>query len=270
MDKPGISKEIRAAVGAVAALIVGIVVVAILRRQVGATDGLTIIALFLVPLVVYGLMSDKLLELTAGTFGVKFKNAASNPLQTSELLASETLHIGPGEVMPKLDLSQMWQKISESVPYGGPNALTMKLRGDYYGEEGVASVIEELSQLPNFRFIVVLDEEDKLLAYAPLWAFGSLSKNDKPDPGFLSLPDLVDNINHHKKEAIKNPMQMRTDTVSIHSSNKEALEKMENVNLEAIAVVDEKEQFRGVVERNRIVSQMMAALAKDVKGKGSS
>jgi CBS domain-containing protein len=232
-------------------------------------------------LVVYGLISDKIQEIAAGGIDMKFKDTASDPLQTSELLGSDTLHLDPGDTLSnsgdtlpedslsKGELSEMPQKILESIPHGGPKALTMKLRDNYYSEQGVTFVLKELSQLPNFRFVVVLDELDRLISYAPVWALGNLSRKDEePEMGFLSLPQLVNDINDGQQKAVTSHPQMKTETVSIHTSNTKALEKMVNVNLEAIAVVDDKGHFRGVVERNRIVSQKMVALATGVKGKG--
>lgn len=270
MNRPEISKEGKAAVGAVAALILGIVVVAIVKRQVGASDGLTIVALFLVPLVVYGLISDRIQEFAAGGLDMKFKDTASDPLLTSELLDSDTLYLDSGDTQSKEDLSEMPQKILESIPQGGPKALTMKFRGDYYSKQGVTFILKELSQLPNFRFVVVLDELDRLLSYAPVWALEYLPRKDKePESGYLNLPQLVNDINHGQLKAVTSHPQMKRETVSIHTSNTKALETMVNGNLEAIAVVDDKGEFRGVVERNRILSQMMVALAKGAKGKGS-
>jgi CBS domain protein len=266
------SREVMAGVGAVASLVLGILVVAIVRASMGIQDSVTVVALLLVPLVVYGLISDRLMELTGpGGLGVKFKETAAEPLATVDVLGGNSLRLSPRDMtmLAKGAPGQMEQIIVRSIPRGGPRALTMWVReGNHYSVGVVKDVLQKLERLPNFRFIVVLNENDRLICYVPVWAFGDLLGFVERAPDLPHLPQLVSDINERRIDAVSAHPGVKKETASIHSSNTEALEKMERLGLEAIAVVDEDHRFRGVIERDGIVSQMMLALAKGTKSRG--
>lgn len=196
------SREVMAGVGAAASLGLGILVVAMVRMRMGVDDGVTVAALLLVPLVVYGLISGRFMELTGpGGLGVKFKETAAESLATFDVSGGNSLRLSPRDMMrlAKGTPREMEQNIVRSIPRGGPRALTMRVReGNNYNAGDVTYALQKLE----------------------------------------------------------------------HSSNTEALERMERLNLEAIAVVDKDHRFRGVIERDGIVSQMMLALAKGTKSRG--
>jgi predicted transcriptional regulator len=76
-----------------------------------------------------------------------------------------------------------------------------------------------------------------------------------------------DSDEDRRGEVRKNPI-MITATLRLPSNNTAALEQMETINLEAIVVVDENDKYMGVVERDRILSRMMIALAQGSTARG--
>ncbi len=67
------SRDFRASAAAITATVIGTILVAILQYYVGIHDSATIVALLLVPLLVYGIVSGRLKELTGpGGWGAKF------------------------------------------------------------------------------------------------------------------------------------------------------------------------------------------------------
>ena len=54
---------------------------------------------------------------------------------------------------------------------------------------------------------------------------------------------------------------VRTETLRGDATNGEALAKMEETGLDTLVVVDRKSSFQGILERNRVLSRMMLALA---------
>ena len=70
---------------ATGATVIGIILVAVLQRGLGITDGATTVALLLIPLLVYGMVSGRLTELT-GPFGwgAKFAKVEDELEKTKE------------------------------------------------------------------------------------------------------------------------------------------------------------------------------------------
>lgn len=67
------SRDLRALAAAAGATVIGIALVAVLQKGVGIADSATTVALLLVPLLVYGIVSGRLRELTGpGGWGAKF------------------------------------------------------------------------------------------------------------------------------------------------------------------------------------------------------
>jgi predicted transcriptional regulator len=61
---------------------------------------------------------------------------------------------------------------------------------------------------------------------------------------------------------------MITTPLRFPSNNTAALQEMEKINLEAIVVVDKNDKYQGVVQRDRILSRMMIALAQGSAARG--
>jgi CBS domain-containing protein len=55
---------------------------------------------------------------------------------------------------------------------------------------------------------------------------------------------------------------MHRETISPKTSNAEALDKMDQLGLDAILIVDEQNQVVGIAERQRILCRMLIALTK--------
>jgi CBS domain-containing protein len=260
MKKIWESRSFSAGVAGLVFAILAAIFVVVLQTTAGIKDSAIIVALIIVPLLVYGVVSGRLRELSGpGGWGAKFAEAASGRLEPSrEALKLSTMEM---ERIPK----ERPQKIAErlgKIKDGRPVVLTMTLGhgSDYYKEQPLADAIDALSQFRNFKFVVVTDKEDRLIAYMPSWTLRAILLSP-----IGTGDELVRSVNQGLDvEVARHPLAI-TEVVTANSSNTEALEKMEGLNLEAIVVVDEKRRFRGVVERDRILAQMLVALAK---GKG--
>jgi CBS domain-containing protein len=251
------SRNFSAGVAGLIFAVVAAVFVIVLQTKAGIKDSAIIVALLIAPLLVYGVVSGRLRELSGpGGWGAKFAEAASGRLEPSR--EQLKLTTGEMEVIPKESVRRIAQRLGK-IKDGRPVVLTMTLgRGtDYYKAYALVGTIDALSQLRNFKFVVIIDEKDRLIAYMPSWTLKAL----------LTSPigagdEFVRSINEgHDEEVINHPLVI-TETVTANSSNTEALAKMESLNLEALVVVDEKRRFRGVVERDRILAQMLIALAE--------
>jgi predicted transcriptional regulator len=62
------------------------------------------------------------------------------------------------------------------------------------------------------------------------------------------------------KEKLLNYPGVIRDTIPPDSTNAQALRKMVASNVDIIAVVDEKDRLKGVIEREQVLSKMVLAL----------
>jgi signal-transduction protein with cAMP-binding, CBS, and nucleotidyltransferase domain len=61
----------------------------------------------------------------------------------------------------------------------------------------------------------------------------------------------------------------RGKKVSTNDTNAEALAKMEQTGVDALVVVDDKLKFRGIVEREQLLSRMILALVSTSRVRSS-
>ena len=89
----------------------------------------------------------------------------------------------------------------------------------------------------------------------PHWALKGILNNSNLGNEFIHL------INEGQRENLLRFPGVIKETISIQTTNAEALREMTKQNLEALVVIDEQGQLKGVVEREQILSKMMLALA---------
>ena len=100
------SPEFRASAAAIIATVVGIVLVAILQKGLGITDGATIVTLLLVPLLIYGIVSGRLLELTGpGGWGAKFAKLETELERTKEQVEKQQNMVNEAGGPPRMPLN---------------------------------------------------------------------------------------------------------------------------------------------------------------------
>lgn len=138
--------------------------------------------------------------------------------------------------------------------------MTLGRRG-FYQAGAVKEATKVLSQFRNFKFVIFVDEKDKFVGYMPSWTLSAMLKSD------LGMENnFIEDINNGYIDKVQARLGVITERVTTETTNLEALKKMEKLNIEALVVVDPKtEEVRGVVERDRILSQMMVALSKGAK-----
>jgi len=248
-------KEIRAIGISLLFLAFGFLVIWFIRAVVNIEGDAVFVSLLIIPVLVYMVISGKLKELKGpGGLEAKFTEAASESISAS----FETVEpsIDDMQIVVKAGvraLQEQRQQLNEAKPI----VMTMELgRRGYYNKEAVLEYIKNLSQFRNFKFVVFLDEGKRFLAYMPSWAFR----------GLISMPELgyefINVINEsHLEDLFRYPGVVR-ETISTECTDAEALSEMLEQNLEALVVIDENRNLKGVVEREQVLSRMMLALTK--------
>jgi hypothetical protein len=239
-------------VGISLALVLVAVLVLWVAASVADLEGDAVyVALLILPFIVYAVLSGRLLEVKGpGGWEAKFAQVASAPVEhTSTTLPWERLQVvakgGPRA------LDGIRAQLDESEPV----VLTLTV-GHRYQPGLLTRHIETLSHFRNFKFVVLHDEQGRVVAYAPQWAVRSLLA----DPG-LGRRFIADIANSNVGDLLRFPGVVRK-TISEKAANADALAQMEELNLEALVVTADDGSLRGIVEREQVLSKMMLALTR--------
>lgn len=253
-------KDIQAVIFAVVFGTLGFLIVVALKCWMNITDAGIIIALMLTPLILFSLVSGRLAEFSGpGGLGAKFFRE----------VATETIHL-PSELVPintvliaKGDPQELQRRMG-TINDASPIAMTMNLGRESYDTPEVSNALYALSQFRNFKFVIFLDEADKLIGYMPHWVLETSLRNTQT---MKAAEQLIEDVKEgHKEAVLKYPGVLgKTATLKTSDSNIEALSKMERQNLEALVIVDKDNKVKGIVERDRILARMMIALAEEAE-----
>jgi signal-transduction protein with cAMP-binding, CBS, and nucleotidyltransferase domain len=254
-ETPRENKELRAIGTAVLFLILGFFVLWLAKSIVHVEGDAVFISLLLIPILMYVIISGKLEELKGpGGLEAKFARAANESISTASEkveLSTEEMQIVEKESVELLERKR--QELNEAQPI----VMIMELgKVNYYQRQATLSYLEMLSQFRNFKFVVFVDKSKRFVAYMPSWAVkGLLSKQQLGD-------EFIWGINQGRiQDLFRYPGVVR-ETIRTQSTNAEALREMTRQNLEALVVIDENSQLKGVVEREQVLSRMMLSLTK--------
>ena len=248
-------KEINAIVSSIGFLAVGIFVVYVMKTYLALEGDNLFVSLLLIPVVIYLVLSGRLSELKAGGFSMVFNQALKETVTLSP--SSVELPIDPLEAVEKGGYSPLQETMRRlsSLKDAKPVTLTLNL-GRGYVDEAIMFYISSLSQFPSFKFVVMLDEMNKVVGYFPVNAFLQIIQNDDIAGRFIN------NIRNAELEELNQFPGIITETVSPNASNIEALEILQKGDYDALLVVDDNRNLRGVVQRDKIIGNMLLSMAK--------
>jgi CBS domain-containing protein len=210
------------------------------------------VSLLLLPIIVYAIFSGRLKELRAGGLEAKFEDVAEQSVES----ASETIELSTEEMetVDKRDIGELKQRL-QNLDKSKLIILTLTLGKKENNRDVVSKYIEALRQYRNFKFVVILDSENKFVAYISQWKMETILNSDWGDI-FVSI------ISEDKREDLKRYPEVIFKTVSTKDTILNALNEMTAQNLEALVVIDENKRLKGVVERDQIQSELLLGMAK--------
>ncbi|TIW18768.1 MAG: hypothetical protein E5V81_17130, partial [Mesorhizobium sp.] len=230
---------------AAAVLLIGIVLAyGIKRFSLG--DSVTLIALMIIPLLAYGVVSGDISEFTGpGGWGAKFREEAKKTIDPIPISSS----IVEGEFVAKGDFVQL-ENVDRNLAPGKPVSMTLQLgRGDYYQAPVIAEYIRVLSQHDPDMSVVVIDPAGKYVASAK---------------GSVVLAQLTDNRNSEQISRLmavlrgSDPAAIRTvggfsdKSIADTASNVDALQKMQSENTARLVAITAAGVPEGIVLRDMI------------------
>jgi CBS domain-containing protein len=244
-------------------LLLSLAILWFVRDRLGITDAAVPIAVLILVILVYGALSGRLSEFSGpGGWGAKFRDFADSEVQinpgTLELTNSEM------ENIPKTGLAEVEHKLRSITP-GKPVVMSLTLgKIGYYDLHALHSALMALMRLPNFRFVLFVAMDGKLVCYTPAASLLGLLNADQN--GVIGLAgsahELITAVNAGDINRLRSYLGMLTTTITTRTSNEQALHTMESMGMDAIVVVDDQDIPIGVAERWAIIGRMLLALAK--------
>jgi len=116
--------------------------------------------------------------------------------------------------------------------------------------------MEALSQYRTFKFVVILDHENKFVAYIPSGTMLQILRMEALGDEFVRI------INDGNIGELRRYPGVVTRTISTDSTNVDALREMTAQNLEALVVIDKDRNLKGVVEREQLISKMLLGILR--------
>lgn len=249
------NKERNALFAAIAFLLLGFAVLWVTKTILSIEGDLVYVSLLFVPIIVFAIYSGKLEELKGpGGLEAKFTKAANESVSAaSEEVAPSVEEM---QIIVKEGLNLLEEK-KRQLNEAQPIVMIMELgKVNYYKREDVLAYLELLSQFRNFKFVVFVDSKRQFVAYMPSWAVKGLLS--KPELGY----EFINVINNGNRQELFRYPGVISETIRTQSTNAEALREMTRRNLEALVVIDERNQLKGVVEREQVLSRMILSLTK--------
>ncbi len=240
-----------------------------------------LIAILLVPVLIYLILSGKLLQLDAGGVSAKFNNAAQKPLIDKDGINNIPLEIEPvtpDEKMGEGELPALLRKKAEKLQQmdierrSGSLIVTVRLHS-YYDDRALLYYLQGLSRFRNFTYLVIFDEGQEVFAYTSAWCAIQilqleLELKDEQENSYMMQRyreifgrGFVEAIKEGNTEALSRYALSR---VRVRSADKtlDVLKMMTELNMNELIVTDENDRLKGIVQREQVLSRFILAVAQ--------
>lgn len=254
MNKLSLTQETTAILVAILFLGLGLLAVWITRAVLDIEGDAVFVSVLLIPIVIWVIFSGRLKEIRApGGLEAKFTDVAKKTVEPSGERIEASIQ--DPTIVTKAGLSEL-QGILPGIDESKPIVLTLTLgKTGYYQQEALREYIKALSQRRNFKFVVMVDQENRFAAYIPAWRLAQTLEMWERGNEFIQA------INDGRVQDLRRYPGVVTSTISTCATNIEALREMAAQNLEALVVIDADRRLRGVVERQQVLSKLMLAMA---------
>jgi hypothetical protein len=227
----------------------GLVLVAFVAKVLDLSDGALLAIVFLCPLLAYLILTGQLTEFAAGGVSAKFREAGRKPLNASvqRIVVEET------QTVEKLGAEE-FARIG-ALEREAPVVLTLVLgpHGGHYRPDALRQYLTLLSGFPRFKFVVLLDERGRAVAYLPA---GSVTVMSETNATFKPLLDAV-NSGH-----LPGVAALRTDFLGVETTVEDALQRLTELRVEAMLVRDTSGRLAGTVEREDVLARFLLDITR--------
>jgi len=250
-------KEKKAIWGTITFMIISIGVYAVLKGM-EIQGNVAYATIIILPVLVYAILTDKISSFKAGNIEATFKELANTRISTGED-SIEELSQDNLKIIDKNSTSILPERVMhlKKKTDGKKIILTLKMGlTGYYTREGVARYIKDLFMFTQFRFIVLLDSDHKVVAFISKEKLTTLLGNENLGNEFIRM------VNEGSIDELNIFPGIVLNTLEATARNIDALKHMDEYKLNELIVVDDEGKLRGIIEREDILSKLMIALAE--------
>jgi CBS domain-containing protein len=246
--------------GALTFVALGLLIIWFTKAVIGVTGDALFVAELFVAVLVFLILSGQISEFTAGGVTAKFRELADErltPENAPTIEAEEAVIIrkGPVEALRRLR--------RQGVDEGRALILSLTLGGSLrgarrsrYDREAIREYLQTLAGFGRFRFVVFVQPDGRLIGYVRQEVLAQALEDPRVGD------QLIRAINAGDEVRVLSLPGIMTTPLTTRTSNAEALDRMAELNLEAMVVVDGDTRPVGFIERERLSSQMLAAIAR--------
>lgn len=275
------NKGIKAFLITILFLGIGIAIIIGLKFWFNIQQDAVLIALLLIPVLAYLILSDKLSELSAGGITAKFNTTAQKPFFNKDEMLAEPIAAENADPVRKFTVAYLEQILPNLISSSKAGYLVLTVvfgKGGYYGNTALLIYLKALSRFQNFTFLVILNDDNEVLAYMEGWRVIQILEEEEQIVAYsYELQDVSDEIKKANENAFANVLN-RGDmksllkygvirctpktTASPTDKSIDVLNKMTEKNMDALIVTDDNYKLVGVVQRRQILSKLLLAAAK--------
>jgi len=197
----------------------------------------------LCPVILWLLATGQLAEFTG--FGLAFKLNQVSAKPVSLNLEGDRIEPAPVPLEEKEGLARLPELVKHRI---AALALQVNRRG-YYSNAAIRQYLEELTRYTFFHHVVFTETDGKFRGIMP--ARDLLDQMRQKD---LDLVKLIE------EGALDRLVGVQTMPITTNSSKRDALKKMDDQQLSEVPVVNEAGRFVGMVERDKLTSNILLQL----------
>jgi len=250
-------------------LAVGLLIVLIFQWLFRDVDSILLAILLISPIFIFVILSGQLSEFsTPGGWSAKFQEAASKRVSS-----------GKDDIVEISEINQLTKGNREKLPETlrdlasnpkSPIALKIILDDrEKYGFVPLSMWIESFFLSSNFKLILIVDKSEGYVGHISreylltLIIQGQSKNHDLRKNYEETLCRIVDLINDNDISGLQKESFLISQRIFEGLSNAEALEFMDDENLEFVVVVNSQNKVKGILEKNKIVSKMILSLINE-------
>lgn len=228
--------------------------VAYLLKRFQITDSIGFIAIVVLPLAAYGIVSGYVSKLSApGGWAAEFREIAGTRIKPSRLVDE----VQDLDIIEKAGLDAL-REAREGLEPGKPVAISLRLgRSGYYSEQAIATYIRAfLTFDPNLTVIFIEAGNGRFVASSNGIAVLAALELQDYDRRFVQALESSDLL------ALRRLVVLTTNSVDAETTNAQALQMMVADGVDAVVKTDAAGMAVGLVRRDEIISRLMVELAR--------
>jgi len=251
MNRQALTKEVTGILIAILFLALGFLAVWGMHAMLLTAGDAVFVSLLLVPFIAYVILTGRVSEIKApGGLEAKFVDMAKRPVM--ELAAQRVEFVKEDlKAIPKSGPDEI-ERLERLADVSKRIILTLTLGQGHYNKQDAVLYIERFLRYHNFGHVVFLNGKGKFVAFIAPWVMYRILAEDQGDR-------FIDLINRGDVELLGFPGVM-TNTISTRATNMDALREMAEHNLDAILVLDDAREVKGVIEREQVLSKLMVGM----------